>query len=517
MTIDDHIPSSYSRGGRAASQHLLILACLSLLIILPLSWWERSSTTDQISLTPQLSHSSGYYADDFLLTIEAPSGAAIYYTLDGNRPTPELGTLYTRPILITKASAVAVVRTQAVSPDGEISPIVTASYFIGLDSNLPLLSLTTDPENLWDSDSGIYANPLIKGDEWERPAMITYIDKDRTNGFEAPLGIRIHGGFTRSYAKKSFRLNFKAAYGQSWLEYPLYADSELQRFKRLVLHSGAQDSLEEQKNWSLLRNQLVAEIAFDTVGFATHSQPVLLFINGEPWGIYLLRERLDSRFLATKYGIENAQILDTPELLPNPDRTDPERAHWDNLIVFVETHNLALPDNYAFVQTQIDVDNFIDYNIIQMYSANTDWPHHNVNQFRPQVIGGRWQWMFWDSDSSFGLAPVSRIDTDMFAHALSPERQGTLLLRKLMENPKFRQQFAERSEELLNTALSSETVLAHIDKLAAELEPNILHESGRWGNGQAWHNSIDDLREFAEQRPEIMRLHLSMWMTDQAE
>lgn len=498
---------------------MLVLAGLALLFAVTLIWGERAMVVEQGGIVPQLSHPSGYYADDFLLTINAPAGApagtVIYYTLDSNPPTAEFGTRYTRPLRLSRKSAAVVVRSQAVMPNGERSPIVTESYFIGLESNLPLLSLTTDPENLWDSENGIYANPLVKGDEWERSAMVTYVDKDRRSGFDAPVGIRIHGGFTRSYAKKSFRLNFKKKYGQSWLEYPIYPDypkHTAARFKRLVLHSGAQDSLEEQKNWSLMRNQLVAEIAFDIGGYAAHSRPVLLFVNGKPWGIYQLRERLDGRFLETKYGVEQARILDTPELLANPDRTDPERAHWDHLIGFIETHDLAVADHYAYVQTQIDVDNFIDYNIVQMYSANIDWPQHNVNQFRPQVIGGRWQWMFWDSDSSFGLAPVSRVETDMFAHALNPELQGTLLLRKLMENDEFRRRFTDRMGVLLDTALSADRVLAHIERLAAELEPNILHESGRWGNGQAWHNSINDVRAFAQKRPEVMRQHAAVWM-----
>ena len=83
---------------------------------------------------------------------------------------------------------------------------------------------------------------------------------------------------------------------------------------------------------------------------------------------------------------------------------------------------LAAPDNYAYVQSQVDIANFIDYNLLQICIANVDWPHHNVRQFRPRVQGGYWHWMFWDSDSGFGAFPGylhSRVDSNLIQNALN--------------------------------------------------------------------------------------------------
>jgi spore coat protein CotH len=384
---------------------------------------------------------------------------------------------------------------------------------MGVQSTLPLVSLAIDPDDLWDEATGIYVNPLQKGIDWERTAVLTYVDKDRVSGFQAPVGVRIHGGFTRTYDKKSFRIYFRREYGQPWLDYALFEDKLGTRFKRLVLHSGAQDSPHPQTNWSLIRNQIISRIADSIDAYSTDNQSVLLFVNGQPWGIYILRERIDERFFTSKYGIEDVELLDTPELNENRMRTDLPRENWDQLQQFVATHDLADPDNYSYVATQVDLANLIDYTIIQIYSANVDWPHRNMNMFRPLTVGGRWQWIFWDNDSSLGLAPWSKVDTDMVVRALAPDHpntggRDTLLLRKLMANPDFRSMFVQRAADLLNTTLAPEVVVGHIDGLAAELEPNIVHESGRWPSELSWQSTIEDMRHFAQERPDFVRQHM---------
>ncbi len=488
----------------------LWLAALALLVLAPLLYWNWVTTEAQLTLTPDLSHPSGFYADGFRLTLTAQRGATIYYTLNGERPTASAGELYRDSIWINNDAGVVVLRAIAVDPTGTAGSEITASYFVGIDSNLPLISLSTDPANLHDPTTGIYANPFQKGSDWERVAHLTYVDTDRISTLDTDLGIRIHGGVTRRYDKKSFRLYFRDEYGQSWLNYQLFSDSRTDRFKRLVLHSGGQDALEEYRDWSLLRNQLVSEIAFEVGGFATRSRPVLLFINGDPWGIYLMRERIDETFLETNYAISDSQILDTPEMNERGEEAD--QAEWDEFMRFVEANDLADAENYRIIQEQIDIANYIDYNIIQMYSGNIDWPHRNVNLFLDRS-DGHWRWIFWDNDSAFALNQVSKLDENMIEFATRPEVEGTTLLAKLMQNEEFRLRFSQRADFLLSTTLSPERVSAHIDRLAADIEPNLIHESGRWGNGANWHISIDELHEFAEKRPGIMRTQLGNYFS----
>ncbi|MCP4539794.1 MAG: hypothetical protein GY832_21865 [Chloroflexi bacterium] len=488
------------------------------------------------ALEPTFSIPSGYYDRDIQLEITSPNPVAnAIFTVDGSLPSSTVGEIYTQPIhLRTEIPAVTVIRARTVLPGGELGPVASASYFVGVRARLPMMSLIVEPDDLWSLERGIYVNPHERGITWERPVDVTYVDTDRRLGFCVPAGVRIHGRWSRRFEKKSLRLYFRQEYGTSFelratsggpailaskspsvnrLEYPLFAKSPVQSFKRLVLHSGGHDyAVPPRWNWTLMRNRLADDLALQLGGYATYSQPTLLFINGEPWGIYYIRERLEDRFLADHYGIESADFLEEPEWSPNTLTGDDE--NWNHLLQFVDTHDLADPANYAYVQSQVDIANFIDYNILQIYSANLDWPHANVHQFRSRVQGGRWRWIFWDSDNAFGAEPEGSVDLNMIQYVLDyvrPETGGrdTLLLRKLLKNPAFRQQFLSRTADLLNTTLAPSSVVAQIDAIAAELGPDMAYETMRWPLGSVeWQTNVQEMRDFARDRPGWIRQHI---------
>ncbi|MBN1888629.1 MAG: CotH kinase family protein [Thermoflexales bacterium] len=472
-------------------------------------------------MEPIFSLPAGYYNRDIQLEMSVPTPRAeVLFTVDGRVPTYAVGTVYTQPIRLSAAApAVTTIRARLILPDGQLGPVVNASYFVGLSATLPIVSLIMEPDDLWHPERGIYANPGEKGGAWERPVDVTYVDKDRRSGFHLQAGARIQGGYSRHFDKKSLRLYFRKEYGASRLEYSVFADSalfrnsEVRSFDRLILHNGGQDwHIYGQTNWTLVRNGLAASLALQVGGFASATQPVLLFINGEPWGIYQIREQLDGRWLADHYGIESADFIETPELEESRVVIEGDCAHWDHFFQFVEGNDLADPANYAYVQTQVDIPAFIDYNILQIYAANVDWPHHNVHQFRPRVQGGRWHWVFWDSDHGFGMDGRSTVRSDMMRRLLEfnhPQTGGrdVLLLRKLLKNPVFLERFLVRMADLLNTTLSPSSVIAHIDALAAELEPDMAYESLRWSSLTDWESNVQQLRDFARRRPDYVRQH----------
>jgi hypothetical protein len=182
---------------------------------------------------------------------------------------------------------------------------------------------------------------------------------------------------------------------------------------------------------------------------------------------------------------------------------------------------MANPEHFAYAASQIDLDNFIDFSILQIYSANFDWPFTNMKQFKSLAAGGRWQWIVWDNDLSLGLKPWSDVTDNTLAQALDPNYTGgtdlatngrdTILLRGLLQNPAFRAKFLSRASELLNTTLAPERVIAHIDGLASAIEPAIEFENGRWDDTAThaeWAANVEQLREFAHRRPDIMRQQL---------
>ena len=334
---------------------------------------------------------------------------------------------------------------------------------------------------------------------------MAFFESDGSGGFSAPLGVRVHGGRSRD-EKKSLRLYFRGEYGQPMLDYPLFPAQYMHLFKRLVLHNGGQDYPAVSVNATLLRNQLTGDLAREAGGFASQTRPVLVYLNGELWGIYNLRERIDDRYLAENFQIDDPDLLVGFEADLEASYGDLE--HWGSLPAVCRGQCLRDPDDYAYLQTQINLDNFIDYNLFQIITANADWPHSNQLKFRERA-GGQWHWMFWDSDYAFGLMPDSYIEKDMFARVLEQEdalqQEAALLLEKLLQNPEFKNRFLARLSDLLNTVFLPQKVEAQVTIIAAQLEQDIVFEIIRWPGTGDWSAAVDYMREFARRRPAIVR------------
>jgi hypothetical protein len=494
------------------------LALLALVAILFLVNWDfdRSSPSGSTAASAapapdvQLSIPSGSYKGALNIALSSPHpDAAIYFTTDGSIPTAENGTLYTGPIhLPDDQPRTHVLRARAVLPDGEEGTVTDATYFLNMDADIPLVSIIVDPEYLWHDDSGIFANPGFYGREAEREADLYYYDPAHGTGVQAPAGLRVHGAGSRQFEKLSMRLYFRDEYGEPYLEYPVFPDAPGTRYKRLVVHDGGQEFPAVSVNGTLLRNHLVGNLAREAGAYATYSRPALIFINGELWGIYNIRERIDERYLEENFQIEEADLLSGFE--HRLDAQAGDLVHWDNLVEYVAAHDLTDEENYAYVQTQVNLDNLIDYALIQIITANVDWPHNNQLKFRDRA-GGRWHWMFWDSDYAFGLMSDSYIEKEMYGRIFDPvderQEQSTLLLRKLLQNPQFKNRFLARLADLLNTVFAPQNVLDEIDRLAAAIEDEISYETRRWPGAGNWEASIEYLREFARQRPDYVRQH----------
>ncbi|MCA9976722.1 MAG: CotH kinase family protein, partial [Anaerolineales bacterium] len=483
------------------------LMVIPLLLLVPLWVWEHAASppTDATSATLHITPASGRYDADVLVRLEtAVADAQILFTLDGQTPLPGEAAVYQHPIPIdANIPGVTVVTARLLLADGSLGPLQHATYAT-LDSSLPIVSLIVAPDDLYNPQHGLYTNPRERGDEWERPVDVTYLDNGETAvlvGFHAPAGLRIHGNNSRDYDKKSWRLYFRSEYGLNRLTYPLFTPLPNQppsdSFKRLVLHSGGQEFA--APGWTYLRTPLLEWLGAQTHVIVAPSRPVLLFINGEAQGIYTLRQRIDEWFFADVYGVEM------------PDEAT-QAAQWDALWQHIDTHDMQDAEAYAYVTSRIDVDNFIDYHILQLYAANTDWIYANVREVLPDAAGGRWHWLFWDLDWVFALSLGSSADFNMMTRFFEPESpdfaQGSLPLRKLMENAEFEARFLARVDELLNTVLRPEVVANKIEALAADVRPDVAYEFARWPSTTDWEASVAEMVLFAQERPSFFRQHI---------
>lgn len=426
----------------------------------------------------------------------------------------------------------ATVVRAAVYADGELtSPVVTHTFFVGFEGSiefdLPILALATDAAGLFDFHEGIYvggeryntyltenpeaegnpskfpANYAERGRHTERAAHMELFTPDGTLVFASPLGVRIHGGTTRSRRIKSLRLYARASYGNERFEHAFFPESETSQYETLVLRQAGNDF-----NGALFRDammhRLVAETNLDTQAYL----PVVVFLNGEYWGIHNLRERYDLAYLVREYGLDEDEI----DLLTRRWHVvSGGNSQYLDTLEFFESADLETDEAYARAQTLIDVENLIDYYIAETYFGNIDWPNNNVDFFRKRTdeyvedapVGhdGRWRWLLYDTDLSFRHYESTTLE-DIANGVKQPK--FTVIFRSLLRNEQFRQRFVDRYDHHLRTTFQPDRVIAIIDQMASRIESEVPRHVERWGvprSVAAWEREVETLREFARQRP----------------
>jgi hypothetical protein len=445
-----------------------------------------------------------------------------------------------------------VVRAVTVKEGFSPSEVVTHIYFIGDRTrySLPVITVTTSEDNLFDYYRGIYtpgvvfdnwrkANPYAaadggrpgnyhqRGDEWEYPAHFTFWDA----GSSAPdlsqdIGIRIHGGWSRSRPMKSLRLYARSDYGNSTLAYPFFPDQDYNEYKRLMLRNSGNDNPNTMFRDALIQG-VCRELNFDTQAY----RPAIVFLNGEYWGIHNIRERYDRHYIERVYGVRQDDL----DLLTGMYwRKEGNNHHYVETLNYIEANGLQEDVHYQYIKTRIDTENFIDYQIANIYSANTDWPANNIDFWRkrteyqphaPHGHDGRWRWMAFDMDFGFGIWGKSA-NENVMRFATATDGPGwpnppwsTFLLRSFLKNASFKADFVNRFAGLLNTSFRPERVIALLEEYQQALEPEMPEHIARWKEPvsmdhsqgwqwNSWYNQILMMRNFVIQRPAFQWGHL---------
>ncbi len=472
-----------------------------LLVVLAAALWLADATERGLPLTPLQGRAArlagagpsfypppGEYHGSLRISL-SPSvpRAPIVFAIGGAVPTLTVGTLYERPLLLDgDLPGVTVVRAREIV-NGQAGPLASASYAIGLEHTLPILSIAADPPDLWDTERGILANAWQRGQEWERPVHITYIENGQV-GFALPVGLRTQGNRRANLPKQSLRLYFRADYGAGRLDYSLFPDhpyQDAQSYNHLLLEAGNRSG-----RWTLLEDPLLADVAAEIGGRVAQGRFVLLFVNGESWGIYRLSERVDRFFLQDNLGIQSADLIRYGDIEEGDSR------HWDALLEWIATHDLSDETHYAYVETQMEVRDFSDYAILQLYFG---FPPDRFNAARPRTGGGRWFWLYGSFRDEWTLGSDEE-------SILAPGNDDlNRLLQGLLANPGYRATFIRRAADLLNTVLSPAAMEARVERLAAQVRPDIAYETARWPTPADWEDNVAALRDLVRRRPDSVR------------
>jgi hypothetical protein len=469
----------------------------------------------------------------------------IRFTTNGSLPNAN-STPYQSPIQVTEPT---VIRARVFDVTGNpLGDVQTQSYLmIDYNQTIPVISIVAD----WADLDTLHAHPSERGDAWERPINIEYYEPGGKLGFNAKAGIRIHGGRSREYnPKKSYRIYFRKSYGgPGKLEYPLFADSPVTKFDKLVLRAGYNDSftyLNEANQWTVqsrgavyIRDQVVRNLHRDMGQPIAHGSWVLLYLNGRFWGLYNLTERIDLEFMQSYSDkdsqwdiIEKSVSFESGEWVSSEVARDGNYGGWLDNQNWVGSADFSDPGNIGGLEWRVDMENVFSYMFLQAYAQNYDWPGNNWIVYQrvdpaAQGVERKWRMMVWDAEYSFGGGSEGfKTDTNTLVKVYSPHDSITRILEKpFIHNCGLKHRFVNRAREYLGVdqpagqpanqygQLAKDQVRAEVLGQAAIVRPFIQMEAERWvpGTGlgvELFDQNINNVLRFAEEREEVILHHL---------
>ena len=469
-----------------------------------------------ISGNPSFSVESGFYDAPVSVAL-APINeeAIIRYTTDGTAPSIS-SSVYQNPISI---SSTTIVRAREYQEGMLPGKTVNQTYFID-DPNhtLPVISLFTNPDHLWDPASGIYVNYT---EDWERPCGFEYFLPGGESVVNINGGFKIFGGASRGFAQKSMAIYARSRYGDGSIDYPLMPGRETTVYKSFILRNSGNDW---QGTWrgTLFRDALIhinteGQMDLDYQAY----QPVVVYLNGEYWGIQNIRDKHNEEYCGSNYDLNPDSI----DIIKNNELIAGSEAHYNELMGFLENNDLSNSENYTIAASMIDIDEFINYMITEIYSCNIDWPANNYRLWRPSAPGGKWRWMMFDTDFGFNGFEWAKVTTNMFDKALDPDINdyvhkelkapwATRAFIKLTGNEEFRNRFISTYLSHIYSTYDPDRIIHIVDSLSNNLADEMPRHIARWGSEggiysmDVWENNVETMRDFARERPPYALAHL---------
>lgn len=519
---------------------------------------------------PEFSAESGFYSEGFDLTLSGDESYDIYYTLDGSDPTTsETAILYegesieiydpsSQPnvhsahafddgaaamslseynIPADPVDKAMIVRACARNSKNQVSDIVTKTYFVGYVGedtyydDVTVVSLVTDPDNLFDPDTGIYVvgnqyyewmasedyvpvtnvwdrnlptNFFSDGRDWERPGNVSIFEGGQPV-FSQNIGIQIHGSSTRNSHQKSFNIYARSEYGDGKVRYDLFDGKNLDENGE-VIDKYDSFTLRHWADKNGYTDALSAELASGRENATLLNKPCVVFLDGEFWGFYYIQEKISEYYLESHYDVpeEDIAYIKQYEL---KEGTDQDYGDYHALCDFVRENDMSLAANYDYVCSEMDVDSLINFFCIGLYLGTWDWPNWNYGVWRSNgetdpdnpYTDGRWRFISYDFDYTQGYTyesygGVAGYAYDYLGRVLNERDDGYpgWLLKHLLENETFKKNFCLTFQDYCNIVMDEERTLALLDEYHETNREMMVDTIDRFWGGtgvKSWHYS----------------------------
>ena len=460
-------------------------------------------TPDTLSEFPP----SGFYDRPFVI---GPLKDSVRCAEGGLEPTADSPAISEYTFNITKT-----IRCVSFKAGSALDAEIIRTYIFETPPTIPAIFLTADPKSLFDPDTGIYMEGKEpedeKKDHWQNywqdkeiPVFVELMELDSNEpAFAEKAGLKIFGGVSRGRPKKSVAIAFRKEYGANHLRYVLFPEfPNLKKFNNFILRNNGNNF-----DRDYIRDRLASSISEGLGVDYQRGRFVIVYYNGEYYGIHDLREKSNEHYFETHYGIK-AEELDLVTAGNRPSAGS--SSDYVAMLNWLESNHLDDEKKYEYISSQLDVDNYINYMQTELFADNRDWPANNIKKWRGTNPVTKWKFFLYDLD--FGLGYGSRYTNNIFEFATAENGESwpngprhTLLFRRLLENEGFRTAFVNRMAVLLQMNFESSRILARIEKMMNEIKREIPRDQKRWNQkASVMNEQLEIVREFAKRRPNIV-------------
>ncbi len=463
---------------------------------------------------PDFSLPAGFYTGPQIVYITSTEPVAdIHYTLDGTLPTAA-SPIYTGPITI---STTKVLKAITISPDPEILPsfIRYETFFINVNHTLRVVSV-----------AGNQLTTLANGTgSLEPKGTFEYFDTAGVRKANTYGEFNKHGqdSWANSQRSLDFASRDEMGYNHS-VEEQLFANSSCSNFQKIILRASGDDNYPADHHTANLGSAHVRDAYVHTLADRgglhldlRRSEKCIVYMNGEYWGVYDLRENPDDHDYTDYYYGQDKYHL---QYILTWGNTWAEYGgqqaidDWDALYDFIQNNSMTDPLNFQYVSERYDFASLVDYVIVNSFTVCSDWMNWNTGWWRGlDSTGGhkKWGFILWDNDATFGhyINYTGIPNTTPTAAPCNPEGltggsdpNGHIrCLNKFMTNPVFKQYYVGRQIDLMNTVFSQANMVNQLDTTVAIIAPEMTQHAQRWnGTYTEWWANVQILRDFIIQR-----------------
>lgn len=490
---------------------------------------SNDATTQYVGYTqtPSIDLEAGFYqgTQTVMLTNNEPN-SILRYTTDGTNPTPS-SPEYTGPIAFNNTR---VVKAQSFSNDPTIltGKMDFRTYFIDEEYSLAVFSVAAD--DVIDLANGQGALIPI--------GSLEYFNTDKELEATSFGSLNRHGQDSWVLDHRSIDWVSRDEMGYSKaVNAPIFTYSERDEYQKFMFRNSGDDNYPaiddgQHEGSTHIRDEYVQELAREG-GMELDSRAVervVLFLNGQYWGVYGMRERpvdhdyTDEYYDQGKYEIQYLSTWGDTEIEYGGLQA---QSDWENLRDFILTNDMSDDANYQIADDSINMVSMIDYMIVNLTVVASDWLNYNTGWWRglnPEGKHKKWGYILWDLDATFdyyiNYSGVPNISPDadpcdlediavfmdgFFGGFEDVGQHEKIFLKLLEENATFKQLYYSRYADMMNTVYTCENMIEKLDEMLAVIEPEMPRQIERWGGTiPEWEANVQQLKDFINARCELL-------------